>query len=70
MDTATKTGIDVAKTASKRVVQKTAKATGDFIGNKIVDKITSVGKRKCKEKEDESNKRQEKTTRKKAANNR
>ena len=59
MDTATKTGIDVAKTASKRVVQKTAKATGDFIGNKIVDKITSVGKRKCKEKEDESNKRQE-----------
>ena len=26
MDTATKTGIDAAKTASKRVVQKTAKA--------------------------------------------
>ena len=33
MDTATKTGIDTAKTASKRVVQKTAKATGDLIGN-------------------------------------
>ena len=30
MDTATKTGIDVAKTASKRVDQKTAEATGDF----------------------------------------
>ena len=29
MDTATKTGIDAAKTASKRVVQKTAEATGD-----------------------------------------
>ena len=27
MDTATKTGIDGAKTASKRVVQKTAEAT-------------------------------------------
>ena len=27
MDTATKTGIDAAKTASKRVVQKTAEAT-------------------------------------------
>ena len=27
MDTATKTGIDVANTASKRVVQKTAEAT-------------------------------------------
>ena len=26
MDTATKTGIDAAKTASKRVVQKTAEA--------------------------------------------
>ena len=44
MDTATKTGIDAAKTASKRVVQKTAEASGDLIGNKIADKITSVGK--------------------------
>ena len=39
MDTATKIGIDAAKTASKRVVQKTAKARGDLIGNKIADKI-------------------------------
>ena len=31
MDTATKTGIDAAKPASKRVVQKTAEATGDLI---------------------------------------
>ena len=51
MDTATKTGIDAAKTASKRVVQKTAAATGDLIGNKIADKITSLGKPKEKEKE-------------------
>ena len=29
IDTATKTGVDAAKTASKRVVQKTAEATGD-----------------------------------------
>ena len=49
MDTATKTGIDAAKTASKRVVQKTAEATGDLIGNKIADKITSLGKPKEKE---------------------
>ena len=34
MYTATKTGIDAAKTASERVVQKTAEATGDLIGNK------------------------------------
>ena len=41
IDTATKTGIDAAKTASKRVVQKTAEATWDLIGNKIAYKITS-----------------------------
>ena len=50
MDTATKTGIDEAKTASKRVVQKTGEATRDLIGNKIADKFTSMGKSKEKEK--------------------
>ena len=53
MDTATKTGIDAAKTASERVVQKTAAATGDLIGNKIPDKITSVGRPKEKNKPEE-----------------
>ena len=48
IDTATKIGIDAAKTASKRVVQKVAEATEDLIGNKIADKITSVGKTKEK----------------------
>ena len=37
MDTATKTEIDAAKTSSKRVVQKTAEATGDLIRNEIAD---------------------------------
>ena len=50
MDTATKIGIDAAKTASKRVVQKTAEATEDLIGNKIADKVTLVGKSKEKTK--------------------
>ena len=59
MDIATKTGMDAVKTASKRVVQKTAVPTGDLIGKKIADKISSVGKTKSKEKEDETNKRQE-----------
>ena len=53
MDTATKIGIGAAKTASKLVFQKTAEATGDLIGNKVADKITSLGKTKSKEKEDE-----------------
>ena len=50
IDTATKTGIDAAKTVSKRVVQKPAEATGDLIGNKVAHKITSIGKPKEKEK--------------------
>ena len=53
IDTATKTGIDAVKTASKRVVQKSAEATGDLIRNKIADTTTSAGKTKSKEKEDE-----------------
>ena len=53
MDTATKTEIDAANIAPKRVVQKTAEAPGDLIGNKIADKITSLAKTKSKEKEEE-----------------
>ena len=30
-----------AKTAGKRILQKSAEATGDLIGNKIADKITA-----------------------------
>ena len=55
MDTATKTGLDAAKTASKGEVQKTAEATGDLIGNKIAHKITSIGKSKNKEQKDDTN---------------
>ena len=53
MDTATKTGIDAAKAASKRVAQKTTEATGYLIRNKIADKITSLRKTENKEKEEE-----------------
>ena len=44
-----KTGMDAAKAACKRVVQKTAETTENLIGNKIADKITSLGKTKSKE---------------------
>ena len=60
MDSATKTGINAAKTASKRVVQKTAEATGDLIGNKMADQITSVGKPKNKKKKRKMKKMKEK----------
>ena len=42
------------KTASKRAIQKTAEATGDLVGNKIADKITSASK-KSHNKEIQSN---------------
>ena len=41
LDSAKKSATDAIKTASKRAIQKTAKAT-DLIGNKIADKITNA----------------------------
>ena len=45
VDTAKKSPTDSIKTASKRAIQKTAKATGDLVGKKIADKITSLSKK-------------------------
>ena len=56
IDTTKKQGMDFAKTAGKKIVQKNAEATGDLNGNKIADKITSLGnKPKSDEKEKEIN---------------
>ena len=45
LHSAKKPTTDAIKTASKRAFQKTAEATGDLIGNKIADKITSISKK-------------------------
>ena len=45
LNSAKKSTTDAIKTASKRAIQKTAEATGDFLDNKIADKITSVSKK-------------------------
>ena len=50
IDNRLKTGKDFAKNASKMVLQKTSEAIVDLIGNKIADKITSIGKLKNKKK--------------------
>ena len=50
-----KSAIDAVKTASKRAIQKTAEATGDLIGNKIADKITSVSKKKSNNNDNNNN---------------
>ena len=45
LDSAKKSTTDAKKTTPKRTIQKRAEATGDLIGNKIADKITSVSKK-------------------------
>ena len=49
LDSAKRSTTDAIKTASTRVFKKTAEATGDLIGNKIADKITSVSKKSATE---------------------
>ena len=44
-DIAIKTGKDFATIARKKIVHKSAESTGDLIGNKIADKITSASKK-------------------------
>ena len=51
IDTTKKEGTDFAKTAGKKILPRSPEATGDLIGNKIADKITSLGKSKNKENE-------------------
>ena len=45
LDSAKKSTTDAIKTAPKRAIRKIAEATGNLIGNKIADKITSVSKK-------------------------
>ena len=42
LDHTKQSATDAFKTASQRAIQKTAEVTGDFIGNKIADRITKV----------------------------
>ena len=42
LDHAKQSATDAFKTVSKRVIQKTAEATGDLSGKKIANKITKV----------------------------
>ena len=54
-DTAMKTGKDFATIACKKIVLKSPEATGDLVGNKIFDKIISMGKPRSKKEKDETN---------------
>ena len=59
MDTATKTGKDAAKIASKRVVEKTPEDAEDLIGNKIADKLLHQVKQKETEEKEKETEEQE-----------
>ena len=48
VNTAKISATDAIKIASKIALQKPAEATGDLVGNKIADKITSVSKKSTK----------------------
>ena len=49
LDSAKKSTTYAIKSASKKVIQKTAEATGNLIGNKTADKITIFSKKSPKE---------------------
>ena len=49
LDSAKTSTTDATKTDSKRAIQKTAEGTGDLMGNKIADKLTSVSTKSTKE---------------------
>ena len=52
MDTTKKQGINFAKVAGKRIINKSAEGTRDLIGNKIADKITSLRNKPRNDKND------------------
>ena len=64
-DSGKKYTTDAIKTASKRAIQKTEEVTGDLIGKKIADKITSVSKKKSTKESHNNDKDVEITTPKK-----
>ena len=51
-DNSLSAGKDFAKIAGKKVLTKSAKATGDLIGNKIADRITESTRNKAQKEDD------------------
>ena len=52
LDKSMDAGKDFAKIAGKKVVTKSAEATGDMTGNKIVDRITKSSRNKAQKEDD------------------
>ena len=52
LDNSLSVGRDFAKIAGKKVLTKSAEATGDLIGNKIADRITKSARNKAQKEDD------------------
>ena len=52
LDKSTDAGKDFAKIAGKKVLHKSAEATGEIIGNKIADRITRSSRNKAQKEDD------------------
>ena len=52
LDNSISAGKDFAKIAGKKVLTKSAEATGDLIGNKIADRITKSTRNKYQKEDD------------------
>ena len=52
LDNSLSAGKDFAKIACKKVLTKSAEATGDLIGNKIADRITKSTRNKAQKEDD------------------
>ena len=69
LDNSLSAGKDFAKIAGKKVLTKSAEATGDLIGNKIADRITKSARNKEQKEDDRRNSRNNYSSRKKRTNN-
>ena len=52
LDNSLSAGNEFAKIAGKKVLTKSAEATGDLIGNKLADRITKSTRNKAQEEDD------------------
>ena len=52
LDKSIDAGKDFAKTAGKKVLHKSAEATGEMIGNKVADRITKSTRNKAQKEDD------------------
>ena len=52
LDNSLSAGKDFAKIAGKKILTKSAEATGDMIGNKIADRITKSTRNKAQKEDD------------------